>query len=240
MIFATVLSTLIAQATPAATCATPNVNAKVTHAAPAEYPQAAARRNLGPETVLVQVRVGPTGALEYATIYKSSGDADIDRASLDTARNSTYAPKIVDCVATAATYLFRMQFDPNGTIVGAFHAPAGWRASKTVSYVWTKGDASISLGSYETTDLAGTRTETLAALGSIVPALDEKIHVCDGKVDGWRLQFSRPGEALTTYAVFAVENGFLYSATYRGPNPVPDEVAQSMLNLCPERHADSW
>lgn len=61
---------------------------------------------------LVEVTVAPTGKASAARVYKSSGDANVDRAVVSAAEKSTYSPKLVNCVAIESTYIFRADFAP--------------------------------------------------------------------------------------------------------------------------------
>ena len=94
-------------------CANPNQEATVTNPMQPEYPQSAQDMGLGPVTVLVQVTVGPTGSLVNAAINKSSGNMAIDQAALRAARQSQYAPKLVNCSPTTGDYIFRADFQPD-------------------------------------------------------------------------------------------------------------------------------
>ncbi|HEY8298094.1 MAG TPA: TonB family protein [Candidatus Baltobacteraceae bacterium] len=94
-------------------CKVPFQDATVTNEVPPEYPDSARSLGLGTVTVLVKVAVGPSGSLQNATVYQSSNNLAIDQSALSAARQSTYAPKIVNCQPTSGDYLFRAQFDPS-------------------------------------------------------------------------------------------------------------------------------
>ena len=104
-------------ATPAPTakpaCANPNQDATVTTAMQPEYPQSAQDQGLGPVTVLVQVTVGPSGNLVDAKVYKSSNNMAVDNAAIRAARQSQYAPKLINCAPTTGDYIFRADFQPD-------------------------------------------------------------------------------------------------------------------------------
>jgi TonB family protein len=99
--------------TPKPSCANPNVDATVTNAVQPDYPDSARDLGLGAVTVEVEVTVGLTGNLVSATVYKSSSNMAIDQAALRAARESTYAPKMVDCQPTQGDYLFTADFQPD-------------------------------------------------------------------------------------------------------------------------------
>ncbi len=99
--------------TPKPACANPNQEATATQVMSPEYPQSALDLGLGPVAVLVQVTIGPTGNLVDASVYKSSGNMAIDRAAVRAARQSQYAPKLVNCQPTTGTYIFHADFTPD-------------------------------------------------------------------------------------------------------------------------------
>jgi TonB family protein len=104
-------------ATPAPTekpaCANPNQEASVTQPVAPDYPDSARDLGLGAVTVLVQVTVGPTGNLLGEKVYQSSNNMAIDQAALRAARQSSYAPKLVNCQPTQGDYIFRAEFQPD-------------------------------------------------------------------------------------------------------------------------------
>ncbi len=100
-------------ATAAPACAHPNADASVTAVFPPDYPDSARDLGLGPVSVLIAVTIGSDGALLRATIAQSSNNLAIDQAALRSARESTYAPRIANCMPAVGTYLFHADFDPN-------------------------------------------------------------------------------------------------------------------------------
>ncbi|HEY5348819.1 MAG TPA: TonB family protein [Candidatus Lustribacter sp.] len=100
-------------ATAAPACAHPNADASVTAVVPPDYPDSVRDLGLGPVSVLVAVTIGSDGALLRATIAQSSNNFALDQSALRSARESTYAPRIADCVPAVGTYLFHADFDPN-------------------------------------------------------------------------------------------------------------------------------
>ena len=99
--------------TPKPACKTPYQDATVVQQAQPEYPDSAREQGLGEVQVAVKVTIGPSGSLVNATISQSAGNMALDQAALAAARQSTYAPKIVNCEAVEGDYLFRVTFDPN-------------------------------------------------------------------------------------------------------------------------------
>jgi protein TonB len=99
--------------TPKPACKTPFQDATVVQQAQPEYPDSAREQGLGEVQVAVRVTIGPSGSLVNATISQSAGNMALDQAALAAARQSTYAPKIVNCQPEQGDYLFRVTFDPN-------------------------------------------------------------------------------------------------------------------------------
>lgn len=94
------------------TCAIANAEVTVTQAATPGYPDSAKDLGLGRMTVLVLVTVNADGSLVDARIQQSSHNAALDQAALRAARDSDYAPKIVNCQAATGTYILRADMDP--------------------------------------------------------------------------------------------------------------------------------
>ena len=99
--------------TPKPACKTPYQDATVVNQAQPEYPDSARDLGLGEVQVAVTVTIGPSGNLVDAKIAQSAGNMALDQAALAAARQSTYAPKIVDCQPTTGSYYFKVTFDPN-------------------------------------------------------------------------------------------------------------------------------
>jgi len=104
------LTSAPAAPTPHPSCASPYRAARVVKAVSPAYPESARKLGLGPVTVLVAITINADGTLKAASIKKSSGNAAIDQAALTATRASTYAPKIVNCIATASSYVFSADF----------------------------------------------------------------------------------------------------------------------------------
>jgi len=92
----------------AATCANPNAEAGVVNPAAPKVPMKITQAT----SAEVAVTIAPNGNVVNTRIYKSSGNAAIDKSVLAAAEKSTYSPKIVNCVATQGSYLFMAQFAP--------------------------------------------------------------------------------------------------------------------------------
>jgi len=99
--------------TPKPACRTPYQDATAVQAVTPDYPDQAREQGLGEVQVTVIVTISPSGSLVNATIGQGSGNMSIDQAALSAARQSTYAPKIVNCQPVEGTYNFKVTFDPN-------------------------------------------------------------------------------------------------------------------------------
>jgi protein TonB len=98
--------------TPRPACSQPDVEAKAVDTVNAEMPEGAAGAT---GTAQVLVRLRSSGAVDGVSIYRSTGNAFLDRAALVAARQSTYAPEIRACEAVGGSYLFTVDFTDNGT-----------------------------------------------------------------------------------------------------------------------------
>jgi protein TonB len=79
------------------------ISARFIHRAQPDYPQLDIDR--GAEgTVIVLVTIGPDGTASDLHVAQSSGDPSLDRAALEAARLSTYAPPEVDGQPATETY----------------------------------------------------------------------------------------------------------------------------------------
>jgi TonB family protein len=194
-------------------CAEPNREVTVENAKAAEYPDSARRLGLGPVVVLVEVTVDTTGIVQDLAIYKSSGNAAIDSASLRAARGSTFKPKIVNCVATTGNYIFRVDFRPEGgappSLAAApfpaptFAPPADWRvvselppqsANRWVYSAWQKGDAVLTLSGISVSNsLADIRSQTVSGLTSNGAKIlrNEMVRACAGTADALLITYTR-------------------------------------------------
>jgi len=94
-------------------CKTPYQDATVVQQVTPDYPESARELGLGEVTVQVEVTISPSGSLQSAKLYSQSGNMALDQAALSAAKQSTYAPKVVNCDPIEGTYLFKVTFDPN-------------------------------------------------------------------------------------------------------------------------------
>ncbi len=96
---------------PMTDCVVPYQDAIIVSQARLLYPQTIPLS--GPVTVTLTLIIGADGSLVDSKVLKSSGNGALDAAALSSARNSTYAPKVVLCQPTQGKYLFKSTFDPN-------------------------------------------------------------------------------------------------------------------------------
>ncbi len=103
----------IGAATTGPLCANPNEDARVLEPMSPMYPDSARDFGLGKVTVLVLVTIDAQGRLLDTKIYQSSNNAAIDQSALRASRQTTYAPRLANCVPVEGTYLFHADFEPN-------------------------------------------------------------------------------------------------------------------------------
>lgn len=93
----------------AAACSRPNADALVVKAAMPNVPRGLPAR---PATVEITVTIAANGKVIGLAILHSSGNATVDRAVAEAAKNSTYSPKLVNCTPVQGTYIFRADLAP--------------------------------------------------------------------------------------------------------------------------------
>lgn len=59
---------------------------------------------------IVLIQLSQTGALQSASIAESSGNPNLDRAALQSARMSRFSPEISGCAAVGGSYLYKVTF----------------------------------------------------------------------------------------------------------------------------------
>lgn len=88
-------------------------------------PNALARYTDGPAPVLphgmkfkgsatVLVAIAPSGSVVRGSIWKTSGNAQIDQAVLEAAKRGKYSPQLIGCKPVEGKYLFHAEFAPGG------------------------------------------------------------------------------------------------------------------------------
>lgn len=79
------------------------ISARFIHRVEPDYPQLDIDAGVQ-GTVIVLVTIGPDGTPSDLRVWQSSGDASLDRAALEAARSSTFAPPEVDGQPATQTY----------------------------------------------------------------------------------------------------------------------------------------
>lgn len=93
----------------AAACTNPNVEARYIEGPAPNLPHGSNVK--GSATAFVTI--APNGSVLRASIWKRSGNAQIDQSVLDAAKRGKYSPKLIDCKRVEGTYLFHADFAPN-------------------------------------------------------------------------------------------------------------------------------
>ena len=94
----------------AAACSNPNALAQYIDGPAPVLPHGVKVK--GSATVLVAI--APSGSVVTGSVWKTSGNAAIDRAVLEAAQHSKYSPPLINCEPVGGTYPFHAEFTPNG------------------------------------------------------------------------------------------------------------------------------
>ncbi|HEX5273964.1 MAG TPA: TonB family protein [Candidatus Rubrimentiphilum sp.] len=92
----------------AGACANPNSDARVASAF-FEVPTIAALQGVG-GTAGVAIELSPTGSLVSESVIQSTGNPNLDRAALRSARMSRFTPEVSNCSAIGGNYLYTVTF----------------------------------------------------------------------------------------------------------------------------------
>ncbi len=94
---------------PGPACSEPNVEAKTISAVSPDRTASGfdASTNV---TAMIKVDLDASGRVTGVSVYASTGSLELDRAAMDAARESTYAPETRDCQAVPGSYLFKVEF----------------------------------------------------------------------------------------------------------------------------------
>lgn len=94
---------------PGPACSEPNVEAKtITAVSPERTPSDLDSGTNA--TAMIKVDLDASGSVVGVSVYASTGSMELDRAAMDAARESTYAPEMRDCQAVPGSYLFKVEF----------------------------------------------------------------------------------------------------------------------------------
>ncbi len=170
-----------------------------------KFPDAAKGVVHGEVTVLVSLSLDDRGKVAQAVVTKSSGNASIDSEALRQVRNTTYAPKVVECKPVVSTYTYRVDFSSDAPGDAPTPVPPGvpcFRDVQTISVTQPEFPASA----------AATTTRTVTVLVEVI--VDEY-----GKVQSLRIKTSSGSLALDDAAMRAA-NATTYSPKIVNCKPV--------------------
>jgi protein TonB len=94
-------------ATPKPACSAPDVAARTIAVRSPVTPDDAAQSGA---TAKIRVDLDATGSVVGVSVYESAGSMQLDRAAIDAARNSRYAPEERECKNVPGSYLFTVDF----------------------------------------------------------------------------------------------------------------------------------
>ncbi len=96
--------------TPKPACAVPNKDASIKgQAADADYPEIAKEQG-AVGTAVVKVTLSADGSVSATSISKSAGNPALDQSAIAAAKATSYNAETVNCVPTAGSYLFQVDF----------------------------------------------------------------------------------------------------------------------------------
>jgi protein TonB len=93
--------------TPKPACSAPDVPAKAVDAISPQTPPDVSAVSV---TAKIRVDLDAAGAVTGASVYESTGYPQLDRAALEAARESRYAPEEKNCRDVSGSYLFTVDF----------------------------------------------------------------------------------------------------------------------------------
>jgi protein TonB len=94
---------------PGPACSNPNIEAKTINAVSPD--RTASGFDAGTNaTAMIKVDLDADGRVTGVSVYASTGSMELDRAAMDAARESTYAPEMRDCQDVSGSYLFKVEF----------------------------------------------------------------------------------------------------------------------------------
>jgi TonB family protein len=92
------------------TCPVPEQAARAIKLAPLVNPDGVVVKV--PTTVDIAISLSDTGIVQSTSIQQSSNNGALDRAAIEAARTSTYAPEVANCVVVPGTYIYHAEFGP--------------------------------------------------------------------------------------------------------------------------------
>jgi TonB family protein len=94
-------------ATPKPACSAPDVPARTTFVQSPSVPDSVPANGT---TAKIRVDLDVEGNVRGVSVYESTGSMELDRAALQAARDSRYAPEEVNCKNVSGSYLFTVDF----------------------------------------------------------------------------------------------------------------------------------
>jgi TonB family protein len=92
-----------------ASCIADNAAAHIVEAVPAEYPPLAIISGVRGKTI-IRVDLTDTGRVERSSVLTTSGSVVLDRAALQAANATRYAPETLSCTPIAGSYAVEVDF----------------------------------------------------------------------------------------------------------------------------------
>ena len=94
---------------PGPACSEPNAEAKTVVAISPDRTASGFATDTN-ATAMIKVDLDASGRVTGVSVYASTGSLELDRAAMDAARESTYAPETRDFQAVPGSYLFKVEF----------------------------------------------------------------------------------------------------------------------------------
>lgn len=94
---------------PGPACSDPNVEARTISAVSPDQTASGFTADTN-ATAMIKVDLDANGSVTGVSVYASTGSLELDRAAMEAARESTYAPETRDCRPVPGSYLFKVQF----------------------------------------------------------------------------------------------------------------------------------
>lgn len=90
-------------------CAERNREARAVQLSQVEWPRG--YNTTHPVDVVIELMIGTDGTITGGHVQQSSGITAFDAAAVQSAEQSKFEPKLVDCKPVVATYLFKVTFE---------------------------------------------------------------------------------------------------------------------------------
>ena len=94
---------------PGPACSEPNAEAKTVNAISPDQTASGFATDTN-ATAMIKVDLDASGSVIGVSVFASTGSLELDQASMQAARESTYAPETRDCQPVPGSYLFKVEF----------------------------------------------------------------------------------------------------------------------------------